>query len=406
MRVALYHNLPPGGALRVVWEFARRAGREVECDLFTLNFGSADPFEYANTNASARDFTGLVGRVVESPVHAGVWVDAVGGRLVRMGLLKGVREAERRIATEINSGRYDVAYMHGCWFSQTPSILCDVAIPTVYYMQEIRRATFEPGYARRHNPSGMREVPGWAVEQWVEHRLQARDKQAASCADGILCNSNYSQGTIRNAYGRAATVAPLGLDEDMFSPAPGVVHRANRFLSIGGLEHFKGHHLIVEALSLIPVSQRPTLGLVYERCDNTYRDRLLALARELRVVIEEHCGIADAELADLLRRSAGTVLAAQLEPFGLVALESIATGTPVVAVNQAGYLESVSDGVNGFLVERSPRALAEGVERLMASNLNAAPARLRASVVPRWSWDTSVRSQIELLRDAVAGVLP
>ena len=45
-----------------------------------------------------------------------------------------------------------------------------------------------------------------------------------------------------------------------------------------------------------------------------------------------------------------------LEPFGLAAIEAMASGTPVVAVREAGPCETVVDGETGFLCERDPDA--------------------------------------------------
>jgi glycosyltransferase involved in cell wall biosynthesis len=403
VRVALYHNLPPGGALRAVWEFARRAGPKVECDLFTLDFAAADAFMYSRTLDSRRDFSKFVGLQVSELVTAGSWERLAGGHLTRVGLLKGIRDAEKRIANRINSGGYDVAYVHPCWFSQTPSVLVDLQVPTVYYMHEVRRSSFEPGYGTRAFPKNPRYLPGWCVEAVVEKTLRRRDRRAAAHADTLLCNSRYTAEMIERSYGRVATVAYLGIDEETFDviePVPG--RRDNRVLSVGGLESFKGHHLTVEALSRLPDDVRPDLGLVYERYDANYRKQLLSMAQDKRVRVVEHRGIDDVELARLYGTSLATILTATLEPFGLVALESQASGTPVVAVREGGYRETVVDGVNGLMVERSVTALAEGLARVLNGELGTSPQAIRDTVVPHWTWDSAIPRQMDALKDAAS----
>ena len=49
------------------------------------------------------------------------------------------------------------------------------------------------------------------------------------------------------------------------------------------------------------------------------------------------------------------------EPFGLVALESMACATPVLAVNEGGYKESIVDGVSGYLLPRNEKLFAEKI---------------------------------------------
>ena len=84
----------------------------------------------------------------------------------------------------------------------------------------------------------------------------------------------------------------------------------------------------------------------------------------------------------LYRSSRLTVCAARLEPFGLTVLESTSCGTPVVAVAQGGYRETVVDGVNGYFAERNAASLGEGIIRIMRGELNSTPEALHASEPP------------------------
>jgi glycosyltransferase involved in cell wall biosynthesis len=245
-------------------------------------------------------------------------------------------------------------------------------------------------------------MPGWAVERGVEAVLRARDKRAVASADAVLCNSRYTAAAAENAYGRRPNVAYLGIDDVTFNPETGDAGRRNRVLSVGGLEAFKGHHLAVEAISQLPGAIRPELHLVYQRCDEVYRDELLDLARSLGVKIVEHRDITDAALAGLYATSRATVLAAALEPFGLVALESSACGTPVVAVRQGGYLETVVDGENGLLVDRTPEAIVDGLRRVLEGELDRSPLEIRQTVLSSWHWDEAVARQVSFLA-SVAG---
>jgi glycosyltransferase involved in cell wall biosynthesis len=384
--------------MRTVREFVTHTLGRLECDVFTLDFGAADPFASFDGDFARRDVSEVVTQVRQQVREARWAGDSY--RLRTLDQLVSVRAAERAVARRINGGGYDVAYVHPCWFGQAPSILRDLEIPTVYFMQERRRASFEEGYAEKVRITSPRRLPVWVLARVAEQRLRRRDVAAAHTADRVLANSRYSAGTIVGAYGIEPVVNHLGVDTETFRPR-GETIRPAHVLSVGGLEAFKGHHLVVEALARIPAERRPELSLVYERCDQAYRADLIADAAATGVTVREHPGISDATLAELYSSATATVLAARLEPLGLVVLESIACGTPVVAAREGGYLETVDEGVNGFLVDRTPAGLAGGLERILTGELDHPADELRHTILPYWSIDESVARQESQLRSVL-----
>jgi starch synthase len=93
------------------------------------------------------------------------------------------------------------------------------------------------------------------------------------------------------------------------------------------------------------------------------------------------------------------------EPFGLINLEAMACGTPVVATRVGGIPEVVLDGETGQLVPpRDPAALADAVRRLLADPGRAAEfgAAGRRRVEARFSWDRIAERTLEVYREAIA----
>ena len=408
MRVAIYHNLPPGGAKRALWEFVRRTADIHEYDLYTIDMGRADDFAYARDSAEQHDLGPFVVRTFRYPLLPGLAGRVPLGKVQSLDAVRRILGVERTVARDINAGGYDVVYVHPCQLTHTPSVLRLLDLPSLHYMQEPRRQSFEAGYRPAPRLAGPGSVPRWAATTVLERALRRRDRLAAAAADRIACNSYYSAECIRRAYGRTATVCYLGVDTDVFTDvftdgSPAVPPPARPVaISVGALDRVKGHDLVVRALALLPEGERPSLRLVYERCDPAYRLEVEALAQSLGVRLEFRQGISDAALVGLYRSASVTVLAAQLEPFGLVPLESLACGTPVVALREAGYRETVEHGVNGYLVDRSATEMADALGRVLSGRLGASAAALRADVVSRWNWDTAVKRQLELL-GATAG---
>ncbi|KRE62284.1 glycosyltransferase family 4 protein [Nostocoides sp. Soil756] len=388
MKVALYHDLPPGGALHVVRDFVAGVPEGVDVDAFTLDTGDGSLFPTRARRVDGARRTSTV-RLRPGPSR----------RLSPTVLATQLPRAEREIARRINEGGYDVAYVHPCWIAYAPGVLTMLTMPTVLYLHEVRRASFEPTYRAR--PGSLSTTPGWAVKRVTDDLLGIRDRRAVAAADILLCNSVYTAERILACYGRAATVVSPGIDTDLFRPRQTVPERRRGVVVVGGVEPFKDQLLVVRALAAIHSAERPDLTLIFERCNEAYRREVLVEAERSGVVVHELRGVADDTVAEVYSRSAVTVLAARLEPLGLTALESIACGTPVVAVREAGYRETVTEGVNGLLVARSVGALADGIVAVLdGSAALASREKLPDTVRERWSNRTSIAGQVRVLEEA------
>jgi D-inositol-3-phosphate glycosyltransferase len=193
-----------------------------------------------------------------------------------------------------------------------------------------------------------------------------------------------------------AVVVPSGVDTDRFAPDGPVAPRAaeHRLISVGRLVPRKGYELAIRALRGLPgtelvIAGGPPAGALG---DDPEARRLRALAERVgvadRVVLTGQVGRAD--LPALLRGADLMICTPWYEPFGITALEAMATGLPVVATAVGGLAETVVDGVTGRLVPPNhPRALAAVIRHLLRE-----PAERRAyaagsidRVRSRYTWD-------------------
>jgi len=80
------------------------------------------------------------------------------------------------------------------------------------------------------------------------------------------------------------------------------------------------------------------------------------------------------------------------EPFGLVMIEALATGTPVIAFDRGAASEIVVDGENGFLVPvEDPRTIVQKVDLLLRSpELRARFQRRGFQTAERFNWERSI----------------
>ncbi|QPF75096.1 glycosyltransferase family 4 protein [Roseateles sp. DAIF2] len=142
---------------------------------------------------------------------------------------------------------------------------------------------------------------------------------------------------------------------------------------VGRINRWKGHSVALAAVAALPEHIRRNVTLVY--VGNVFPGQE-DLERELRQQIEQS-GIADQVLiqpfvndVDALWEAVDIALvpSTEPEPFGMVAIEAMRAGKPVVASAHGGLLEIVKDGATGFLVPPSdPQALAAAIETLAAN---------------------------------------
>ncbi|MFP7832865.1 glycosyltransferase [Marisediminicola sp. LYQ134] len=176
-------------------------------------------------------------------------------------------------------------------------------------------------------------------------------------------------------------VIPPGVDVDHFRPrrADPVVRArldvaAGRplIVIVGRVQPLKAQDLGVRLLADMTRGSGPSPVLVIAGestpGDEGYARSLRTLADELGVADDiRFIGSVDRDyLARLLAEATLTLVPSHSETFGLVALESAASGTPVVGFRSTGLVESVDDGVSGVLVDsREPREWARVVSALL-----------------------------------------
>jgi D-inositol-3-phosphate glycosyltransferase len=191
------------------------------------------------------------------------------------------------------------------------------------------------------------------------------------------------------------SVVPCGVNITAFRPDGPVARRgtAPRLLAAARLVKRKGLDTIVQALSGVPGAELVIAGgppAARLRGDPEYR-RLVRLASELGVAarVSFRGRVARQDMPALMRSADLAVSVPWYEPFGMVPLEAMACGVPVVASAVGGHTDTVVDGVTGVLVPpRQPDVLTRVIRDLLASGKlpafrSAAAERARG----RYPWE-------------------
>lgn len=185
----------------------------------------------------------------------------------------------------------------------------------------------------------------------------------------------------------------------------GIGESARVVLTVGGIQRRKGQLDLVEAAAPL-VAEFPDLVfvLVGRRGDSEYASRLTRRIAELRLEPSFRCVEFEPELVELFATAEVFVHPSHSEGFGLVVLEAMAMGLPVVVTRCGGPEEIVEDSVNGVLVPvRSPGELTAAVRKLLAEPMEARAMGRAAAVHARtFSMERTARQTVAVYRELLA----
>lgn len=253
----------------------------------------------------------------------------------------------------------------------------------------------------------LRRVPIMSVLHGIEAwglRGGAR-MRALKAADHLLAVSRHTRTQVIS-YGidpGKVSVVPNTFDEDRFVPGPKPAHLLRRYglrpeqrvlLTVSRLacaERYKGHRQVLEALEGVKKNHPDLRYLIVGSGDDLQEVRNEAHARGLNEMVIFAGHVNGDELPDHYRLCDVFVMPSSKEGFGIVFLEAMACGKPVVAGNVDGSVDALDDGRLGRLVDPYDTAeIAVAIEEMLQHRpLNALwhdPAALRRAVVAQFSY--------------------
>lgn len=219
--------------------------------------------------------------------------------------------------------------------------------------------------------------PSSRTARWIA-RLPAR---------AILANSVYTAGrqaALQDAIGRPRPihVVPSAVDTARFDPdrlrTPsdcrselGLPKDRPLVVMVGRLQAWKGFHVLIEAMrsirEVVPEAMAVLVGGEHEgepgyAASLDRRTEELGLRDAIRIT-----GFVPHETIPRYMQAGDVIVHASIgEPFGIVVVEAMALGKPVVAANEGGPATVIRDGVDGLLVPPTePRALSLGISRIL-----------------------------------------
>ncbi len=390
-----------GGMNVYVRELSRELGRRgIEVDVYTRWREREDP-QIQELGPNAR-----VIHLLSGPI--GYWPKMdVYGRLPEF--------TNTLLETSARAGRgYDLVHSHYWLSARVAEALRDEwATPVVQMFHTL-------GLVKR-------EVMDETLDDESDTRVSI-EREAVLASERIVAASEIELHELASLYGAdpdKVRIVPLGVDTELFRPVRQVDARAalgrdaceNLLLFVGRIEQIKGLDILLRALSLL-FFRRPDLrpktcllvagGVIDPRADGSESEKFAELRRmvaahRMEDNVEFVGSLEQRELALYYAAADLCAVPSLTESFGLVALEAMACGTPVVATRVGGLQTVVSEDSGVLVPPGDYLALAEGIARLlddMELRLRlAAGARERAQ---RFTWRRVADGVVDVYREVLA----
>lgn len=276
---------------------------------------------------------------------------------------------------------YDVLVFSGNEFAWYPPP--DVNIATLRYVHSPPRGAYDQFQASN---------PG-LIERLFQTGIRTMFEATNSYHDSVIANSELVKKRCDRFLDRDdASVVYPPVDVTTFDAAP-EADRTDSYLTLSRLSANKRIDEIVAAFT--------ELGLPLTVAgDGPQRDELETLAGP---TVEFTGYVDESEKRELLAHAKGFIFNAQSEDFGLVPVEAMAAGCPVIGVNDGFTAHQIVDGWNGetYDAEARPAALRDAIRSFEATGVDASPSDIRAFAMEHF--DIGVfREQI---REEVASAL-
>jgi glycosyltransferase involved in cell wall biosynthesis len=256
--------------------------------------------------------------------------------------------------------------------------ICYCHAPTHYYWNRYNEYLRNPGFGIFNFLArlGLRLLVG-PMRRW--------DYKAAQQPDYFIANSRYTKKQIKKYYGRDAKVIHPPVDIERFKPKGKVIK--NGFLIAGRQTPYKRFDLAVAACTQLNVPLT-VIG------NGPEHNKLVSMSGPRVTFLNK---VADKDMPHYFQRASAFIFPG-VDDFGIVAVEALAAGTPVISYKDGGALDYVKENKTGLLFENQTiDSLAETLKKLDSSKFSAATITKSTTKFSVGNFTNNIRAYIKSL---------
>jgi glycosyltransferase-like protein len=252
------------------------------------------------------------------------------------------------------------------------------------------------------------------LDNFDNPRLAAWQTRAWRDADRVLCVSEMWTRVMHETYGVNAITVSNGVDLTRYSTQRTRRDEALRIegspviLAVGGMEARKNTAALLEAFAAL-IQRQPQARLViaggaslldHNAYALTFMQRITALNLAHAVTVTGP--LDDADMPALFRRADVLAMVSLREGFGLVVLEALASGTPVVASNIAPFTEYLDDATCCWATPTDNRSIADALEQVISGRHETDFKSAVPALLARMSWRASAKKHLDIYSGLLA----
>ncbi|MEW6069181.1 MAG: glycosyltransferase [Candidatus Thermoplasmatota archaeon] len=229
--------------------------------------------------------------------------------------------------------------------------------PNLYYCHAPVRVFYDLRDDYLKNQKGLKKII-FSVWTWAYSKF---DKYSIKHIDKITVNSRNVQQRVKKYYNRESQIIypPIPTSKYYFEKI------GDYWLSVNRLYPHKRIELQLEIFKNNPDEKLKIVGGYSKGDESEKYVQNLKIPKNVELLGE----VEEKELAELYASCKGHITTAQDEDFGMTAIEAMASGKVVLAVNEGGYKESVTDGKTGWLLPANADAFVTKIKELSTKEL-------------------------------------
>lgn len=366
MKIAVYYNLNFGGAKRVVFEQVKglsQKGHDVDLYLITDERDIFDPIKYARNIYTYKYSNELISLNIFTRLQQDI------------SIFTKLRNLHKKIASDIDRNKYDIALVHPDKFTQAPFILRFLKTTSIYYCQEPLRIAYEYSLRFNENVIFIKKI----YEEISRLVKKSIDRVNTRSSSYTIASCYHIRERMIESYDVYPWVCYPGIDSNIFKPLK--IKKVNQVVFIGDKNQYNdGYDLAYASLRLLSSKIRPRLKIISWKKNNNER-------------------LSDLDLVKIYNESLAVFCLSRLETFGLVPLEAMSCGIPVIATRVSGHRETIIENKTGYLVDFNPKEIAFFLSMLISNHDLAQKigAKGRKWILKRWTWKKCNERLIEIL---------